>query len=54
MKKKQTNYLEKATNRFFKELRKKGIEVQTLETQDNRISKITFVPRVRVKENNNG
>ena len=54
MKKKQTNYLEKATNRFVKELRRKGIEVQTLETQDNRISKITFVPRVRVKENNNG
>ena len=54
MKKKQTNYLEKATNRFVKELRRKGIEVQTLETQDNGISKITFVPRVRVKENNNG
>ena len=54
MKKKQTNYLEKATNRFVKELRRKGIEVKTLEHQDNVISKITFVPRVRVKENNNG
>ena len=54
MKKKHTNYLEKATNRFVKELRRKGIEVQTLEPQDNGISKITFVPRVRVKENNNG
>ena len=54
MKKKQTNYLEKATNRFVKELRRKGIHVQTLEPQDCGISKITFVPKVRVKENNNG
>jgi len=54
MKKKQTNYLEKATNRFVKELRSKGIEVKTLEPKDNGISQITFVPRVRVKENNNG
>ena len=30
MKKKQTNYLEKATKRFVKELRNKGIKVQTL------------------------
>ena len=54
MKKKQTNYLEKATNRFVKELRRKGIQVQTLEPQDNEISSITFVPRVKVRENNNG
>ena len=54
MKKKQTNYLEKATNRFVTELRRKGILVQTLEPQDNGISSITFVPRVRLKENNNG
>ena len=54
MKKKQTNYLEKATNRFVKELRRKGVQVQTLEPQDNGISSITFVPRVKVKENNNG
>ena len=54
MKKKQTNYLEKVTNRLVEELRKKGIEVQTLEPKDNGISSITFVPRVRVKENNNG
>ena len=54
MKRKQRNYLEEATNRFVEELKKKGIEVKTLEPQDNGISKITFVPRVRVKENNNG
>ena len=54
MKKKQTNYLEKATNGFVKELRRKDIEVQTLEPKDNGISKITFVPRVKIKENNNG
>ena len=54
MKKKQTNYLEKATNKFVKELQRKGIEVKTLEPQDNGTSKITFVPRVRVKDNNNG
>ena len=54
MKKKQTNYLEKATDRFVKELRRKGLKVQTLEPQDNEISKITFIPRVRFKENNNG
>ena len=54
MKKKQTNYLEKATKRLVEELQSKGIQVQTLEPQDNRTSKITFVPRVKVKENNNG
>ena len=42
MKKKQTNYLEKATNRFVKELRSKGIEVKTLEPKDNGKSTITF------------
>ena len=52
--KKQTNYLEEVTNRFIQELRSKGIQVQTLEPQDNEISKITFIPRVRFKENNNG
>ena len=35
MTKKQTNYLKKATNRFVKELRRKGIQVQTLEPKDN-------------------
>ena len=54
MKKKQTNYLEKATDRFVKELQRKGLKVQTLDPQDNKISKITFIPRVRFKENNNG
>ena len=54
MKKKQRNYLEEATNRFVEELKKKGIEVKTLEPQDSGISKITFIPRVRVKENDNG
>ena len=54
MKKKQTNYLEKATDRFVKELQRKGLKVQTLDPQDNEISKITFIPRVRFKENNNG
>ena len=48
MKKKQTNYLEEATNRFIQELRSKGIKnVQTLETIDNGKSKITFVPRIQ-------
>ena len=54
MKQKQNNYLEKVTNRFTNKLREKGIKVQTLEPQDNEISKITFIPRVRFKENNNG
>ncbi len=54
MKIKQTNYLEKVTNRFVKELRRKILEVQTLEPQESGISKITFVSRVRVKENDNG
>ena len=54
MKKKQTNYLEKATNRFVKELRSKGIEVKTLEPKDNGKSTITFVPRIKIKERKNG
>ena len=54
MKKKQTNYLEKATNRFIQELRSRGRKVHTLEPVDNGKSKITFVPRVRVKENDHG
>ena len=54
MTKKQTNYLEKATNRFVKELRRKGIQVQTLEPKDNGKSTITFIPRIKIKENNNG
>ena len=53
MKKKQTNYLEEATNRFIQELRSKGIKVQTLEPEDNGKSKITFVSRVKIKEGNN-
>ena len=54
MPKKHTNYLEEATNRFIKELRRKGIKVQTLEPVDNGKSKITFVPRIKIKEGNNG
>ena len=54
MKKKQTNYLEEATNRFIQELRCKGIKVKTLEPLDNGKSKITFVPRIKIKEGNNG
>ena len=54
MKKKQTNYLEKATNKFIKELRIKGRKVQTLEPVDNGKSKITFFPRIRIKEGHNG
>ena len=54
MKKKQTNYLEEATNRFIHELRCRGKKVQTLEPLDNGISKITFVPRIKIKEGNNG
>ena len=54
MKKKQTNYLEEATNRFIKELRSKGRKVQTLETLDNGKSTITFIPRIKIKEGNNG
>ena len=53
MKKKQTNYLEEATNRFIEELRSKGIKVQTLESVDNGKSKITFVPRIKLKERKN-
>ena len=54
MKKKQTNYLEKATNRFIQELRSRGRKVHTLEPVDNGKSKITFVPRIKIKEENNG
>ena len=35
MKKKQTNYLEKATKEFVKELRNKCIKVKTLEPKAN-------------------
>ena len=53
MPKKQTNYLEEATNRFIKELRSrdKGANFRTV---DNGKSKITFVPRIKIKEGNNG
>ena len=54
MKKKQTNYLEEATNRFIQELKSKGIKVQTLEPVENGKSKITFVPRIKIKEEKNG
>ena len=54
MQKKQTNYLEEATNKFIQELRSKGIKVQTLEPIDNGKSKITFVPRIKTKKVNNG
>ena len=54
MPKKQTNYLEEAINRFIKELRSKGRKVQTLEPVDNGKSKITFVPRIKIKGGKNG
>ena len=54
MRKKQTNYLEEATNRFVEELRRKGIKVQTLEPKDSGKSKITFIPRIKIKERNDG
>ena len=54
MRKKQTNYLEEATNRFVEELRRKGIKVQTLEPKDIGKSTITFIPRIKIKERNNG
>ena len=54
MKKKQTNYLEEATNKLVQELRSKGIKVQTLEPKDNGKSTITFIPRIKIKEGNNG
>ena len=54
MKKKQNNYLEKATNRFVKELKRKGVEVKTLELKDNVKSTITFIPRIKIKESNSG
>ena len=54
MKKKQTNYLEKATTKFIQELRSKGRKVQTLEPVDNGKSKITFVPRIKIKKETNG
>ena len=54
MKKEQTNYLEEAANSFIQELRRKGIKVQTLEQVDNGKSKITFVPRIKIKEEKNG
>ena len=54
MKKKQSNYLEEVTNRFVQELRRKGIQVQTLEPKDNGKSTITFVSRKKIKESNNG
>ena len=54
MKKKQTNYLEEATNRFIQELKSKGIKAQTSEPVDKGKSKITFVPRIKTKKVNNG
>ena len=54
MKKKPTNYLEEVTNRFIQELRSKGIQVQTSEPKDNGKSTITFIPRIKIKERNNG
>ncbi len=54
MKKKQKNYLEEATNRLVQELQSNGRKVQTLEPIDNGKSKITFVPRIKIKVRNNG
>ena len=44
MKKKQTNYLEEATNRFIQELRSKGIKFSNFRNLDNGL---TFVPRIK-------
>ena len=49
MKKKQTNYLEEATNRFIQELRSKGIKVQTLEPIDNGKSKILLFQELKLR-----
>ena len=54
MKKKQTNYLEEATNRLVQELQSNGRKAQTLEPTDKKKKKITFVPRIKIKEVNNG
>ena len=54
MKKKQTNYLEEATYRLVQELRRNGRKVKTSEPIDNGKSKITFVPKIKIKEVNNG
>ena len=54
MTKKQKNYLEEATYRLVEELRSKGREVKTLEPKDNGKSTITFIPRIKIKESNNG
>tara|TARA_B100001057_G_scaffold35514_1_gene32145 strand:+ start:414 stop:578 length:165 start_codon:yes stop_codon:yes gene_type:complete len=54
MKKKQTNYLEEATYRLVQELRRNGRKVKTSEPIDNGKSTITFIPRIKIKEGNNG
>tara|TARA_B100000676_G_C17624721_1_gene603494 strand:- start:78 stop:242 length:165 start_codon:yes stop_codon:yes gene_type:complete len=54
MTKKHNNYLEEATNRLIEKLRKKGRKVETFEPKDNGKSTITFIPRIKIKENNNG
>ena len=52
--KKQKNYLEEATNRLVEEWQSKGIEVKTLEPKDKGKATITFIPRIKIKESNNG
>ena len=54
MKKKPTNYSGEATNGLVQELRSNGRKVRTLEPTDNGKSKITFVPRIKIKEVKNG
>ena len=54
MTKKQKNYLEEATYRLVEELQSKGRKVKTSETKDNGKSTITFIPRIKIKESNNG
>ena len=46
--------VKEATNKFIQELLSKGLKVQALEPVDNEKSKITFVPRIKIKEVNNG
>ena len=52
--KKQKNYLEEATNRLAEEWQSKGIEVKTLEPKIMENQLITFIPRIKIKESNNG
>ena len=49
MKKKQTNYLEEAINRFIQELRCRGKKVQTLEPLDNGNQKLLSFQELKLR-----